>query len=565
MADIKDIEKARKEWEEGSLKRSLEKDGERKADFKVLEGAYTVKRIYTPLDLEEKGIDYVKDIGFPGEFPYTRGIEPTMYRGRLWESMQYAGMGTAEDTNKRLRFLMGEGLTGITIALDLPTQVGFDSDHPMARKEVGRVGMALDSLEDMEQLFEGVPLNSLTSVRTTAVCIGPIWAAFMLALCEKQGVKPDALRVVVQNDPLREIVARGTQIFPAKPSVKFTTDLMEFCARETSNWFPLQIADYHYKQMGAPPVDAFAFALCTVIEYLESAMARGVDIDDIAPKVEWSLAIEMDFLEAIARFRASRKLWAKIIKERFGAKRPESLQMQNQAYGYGFPLTAQEPINNIVRITVEALALALSGPQAIALPSYDEAKSIPAAEAAKIALRTNQIIAHETGVTNTVDPLGGSYYIEALTDEIEKQVMAVVKKVDEIGGATAAIETGYYARVITRGAYEYQKAIEDGDRVIIGVNKFQSDERVPVPSFKVDPDVEARQLAKLKELKRRRDNRAVTQSLRRIEEGAKKDENLVWPILDAVKNYATIGEICDTLRQVWGEWQGKPTFMSQVF
>jgi methylmalonyl-CoA mutase N-terminal domain/subunit len=565
MADIKSIERARKLWEEGCLSRSLEKQGERKEHFKVLEGAYTVERLYTPLDLEDRGIDYVKDIGFPGEFPYTRGIEPTMYRGRIWESMQYAGMGTAEETNKRLKFLMGEGLTGITIALDLPTQIGYDSDNPIARKEVGRVGVAVDSLEDMEQIFEGVPLSTLTSVRTTAVCIGPIWAAFMLALCEKQGVKPDDIRVVVQNDPLREIVARGTQIFPVKPSVKFTTDLMEFCAKELPNWFPLQIADYHYKQMGAPPVDAFAFALCTVIEYVESAIARGVDIDDIAPQIEWSLAIEMDFLEAIARFRAARKLWAKIIKERFGAKRPESLQMQNQAYGYGFPLTAQEPINNIVRITVEALALALSGPQAIALPSYDEAKSIPAAEAAKIALRTNQIIAHETGVTDTVDPLGGSYYIESLTDEIEKQVLAVIHKVDEIGGATAAIETGYYDLVITRGAYEYQKAIEDGDRVVIGVNKFQSEERIPIKAFKVDPKVEAKQLAKLKELKRRRDNRAVTESLRRVGESAKKDENLVLPLLDAVKNYATIGEICDTLREVWGEWQGKPTFMSQVF
>ena len=565
MADIKGIEQSQKKWEEECLSKSLKKKGERKEQFKVLEGAYEVKRLYTPVDLEEQGIDYVKDIGFPGKFPYTRGISPTMYRGELWESMQYAGMGTAEDTNKRLKFLMGEGLTGITIALDLPTQIGHDSDHPIARKEVGRVGVAINSLEDMEQLFDGVPLNTLTSVRTTAVCIGPIWAAFMLALCEKQGVNPDDIRVVVQNDPLREIVARGTQIFPAKPSVKFTTDLVEFCARELPNWFPLQIADYHYKQMGAPPVDALAFALCTVIEYIEKAIARGVDIDDIAPQIEWSLAIETDFLEAIARFRAARKLWAKVIKNRFGAKKPESLQMQNQAYGYGYCLTAQEPINNIVRVTVEALALALSGPQAVALPSYDEARSIPAAEAAKIALRTNQIIAHETGVTNTVDPLGGSYYIEALTDEIEKQVMAVIKKVDEIGGATAAIETGYYDRVITQGAYEYQKAVDNGDRIFIGVNKFQSEEKVPITAFKVDPEAEAKQLARLKELKNRRDNRAVTESLKRIGESAKKDENLVPPLLDAVKNYATIGEICDTLREVWGEWQGKPTFMSQVF
>jgi methylmalonyl-CoA mutase N-terminal domain/subunit len=555
--EVKSIKESQAKWEEGTLKESLEKCAERKERFETLEGAYNIKRLYTPLDLEERGIDYVRDIGFPGEFPFTRGIEPTMYRGRLWESMQYAGLGSATEMNKRLKFLLNAGLTGISIALDLPTQLGLDSDDPLARKEVGKTGVAIDSLEDMERIFDGVPLSSLTSVRTTAVCIAPIWTAFLLALCEKQAVKPGDLQVAVQNDPLREIVARGTQIFPAEASVKFTVDLLEFCAGRLPTWFPLQIADYHYKQAGAPPIDALAFAFSTAMEYLRATIARGIDIDDIAPQVEWSMAIGMDFLEAIARFRAARRLWAKIIKERFGAKNPESLKMRNQAYGYGFPLTAQEPINNIIRIAIEALALGLSGPQAIALPSYDEARNIPAEEAAKIALRTNQIIAYETGIADVVDPLGGSYYIESVTDEIEKQVMSNIRKIDEMGGATAAIERGYYDRVITQGAYKYQKAIEDGDMVVVAVNKFQTEEMVPQKSFRVDSEVEAKQIAKLTELKRRRDNRAVMGSLGRVGEGARKGENLILPILDAVKNYSTIGEIVDVLREVWGTWKGK--------
>lgn len=563
--DLKKIDKEKRLWEENELKESLAKNGERKERFTTLEGAYEVKRLYTPLDLEERGIDYGKDIGFPGRFPYTRGIEPNMYRTHLWETAQYAGLGSAEEMNKRLKFLMREGLSGVTIALDLPTQIGIDSDHPLARKEVGKVGVAVDSLEDMEQIFDGVPLNTLTSLRTTGVCIAPIWMAFLLALCEKQGIDPTSFRAVVQNDPLREIVARGTQIFPSKPSVRFTMDLIEYCVKNQPTWYPLQIADYHFKQMGAPPIEAQAFAFCTVIEYLNGALARGLDIDEVAPKIEWSLAIEMDFLEAIARFRAARKVWAKILKERFKARNPESLKMRNQAYGYGFPLTAQEPINNIIRVTVEALALALSGPQAVALPSYDEARSIPAVEAAKIALRTNQIIAYETGVTDTIDPLGGSYYIESVTHEIEKQVEAIIRKVDELGGAGAAIEKGYFDQVITRGAYKYQKAIESGERVIVTVNKFPQQERVPLKDFKVDPAVEEKQLAKLKKLKMRRDPGAVEAGVTRIKAAAQTEENLFLPILAAVKNYATIGEICNALREVWGEWQGKPTFMSKIY
>lgn len=561
-SNMEKINEAQRKWHEGMLREYLEKYPERKKSFASLEGAYTLRNVYTPLNLEEQGIDYLSDIGFPGQFPYTRGIEPNMYRSRLWEIAQYVGLGTSEAMNERLKFLVSQGLSGVTIALDLPTQLGYDADHPLAHKEVGKVGVAVSSLQDMEGIFDGIPLGSLTSVRTTGVCIAPIWAAFMLALCEKQGIRASDVCVVTQNDPLREIVARGTQIFPINPSVRFTTDLIEFCAKNLPTWFPLQIADYHYKQMGAPPVDALAFSLCTAIEYIRNTMERGLGIDHIAPLIEFSFAIDTEFLEGIARFRAARKLWAKIIKERFGAKNSESCMMRNNAYGYGFPLTAQEPMNNIIRIAIEALALALAGPQAMNLPSYDEARSIPGPEPAKIALRTQQIIAYETGVTDVVDPLGGSYYIESATNEIEKQATAVVSKVDEMGGAAAAITEGYYDRIINQGAYEYQKAIESGDRTIVAVNKFQSEEKVSQKAFRVDPALEAEQCAKLRELRRQRNNRAVTRSLGYLRDAASRDQNLILPILDAVKEYATLGEICDVLRDVWGEWTRKTTVLS---
>jgi len=563
--DTKRIEEEQNKWKDGPLKEWLGRYKESKEQFSACEGQLTVNRLYTPVDLDKRGIDYVKDIGFPGMFPYTRGIEPTMHRAGLWDTSNYIGLGTPAETNERLKYLMSEGMAGVFIALDLPTQFGFDSDSPMARKEVGRVGVAIDSLEDMEELFAGVPLDTLASVRTTANAIGPIWLALMYALSEKQGVDPNDIHFVMQNDGIREIMARGTQIFPIKPSLKFSVDAVEYCAKNLPNWFPLQIADYHYKQKGAPPIPALAFAFCTVIAYIESAMARGIDIDKIAPSIEWTMAIDQEFLEGIARFRAARRLWARIIKERYEAKNPESLKMKIDAFGYGFPLTAQEPLNNIIRITIECLALALSSPQAMHLPSYDEARNIPGAEPAKIALRTQQIVGYETGITNTVDPLGGSYYIEYVTDEIEKQVLDVIREVDEMGGAVAAMEGGFYNKVMARGAYEYQKAIERGERVVVSVNKFQSQETVPIKAFKVDPEGEAKQIAKLKELKKRRDNRAVQESLKELQNVASKDENTVPAIINAVKNYATVGEICDTLRQVWGEWQATSIFLDHVY
>ena len=553
-----------KQWEHGVLGESLEEPGEREERFDILEGACRLKRLYTPLDLDEREIDYIEGIGFPGEFPYTRGIEPSGYRRRLWETTQYAGLGTATEMNERLKFLMREGLSGINLALDLPTQVGYDSDHPMSRREVGKIGVAVDSLRDMEEIFDGVPLSSLSSVRTVAASIAPIWMALLLALCEKQGVEPSSFRAVVQNDPLREFAARGTQIFPLGPSLKFTTDIVEFCASNLPTWFPLQLSDAHYHQVGAPTIDALAFALSGAAEYFNHAIARGVNIDTVAPRVEWLLATGVDFFEGIARLRAARKLWAKMLTERFGAKNPESLKLKNNGYGYGSPLTTQEPINNIIRVTIEALALALGGAQAISLPSYDEGRSIPAAEPAKVALRTQQIVAYETGVADVVDPLAGSYYVECLTDEIEEGVADAVRKIDAMGGAIHAMESGYYDRIITRGAYEDQKAIERMDMIIVGVNKFQSAEKVPIRACKVDPEVEARQIAKLKELKLNRDNRAVSKCLRDLEREARKGSNLVPTILSAVRQYTTIGEICDCLRNVWGEWSGARTYVRNV-
>ena len=564
--DTKNIRESQKQWEDGVLRESLERDGEWREKFEIAEGMIAVNRVYTPLDMEERGIDFIKDIGYPGEFPYTRGIEPLMYRKKPWEMSQYSGFGSAAESNKRYKDLIGRGLTGLYIAQDLPSQIGYDSDHPLAHREVGKIGVAIDSLEDVETMLEGIPLEKLTSLRTTANATGPIWIALMLALTEKQGVKPNDFKFVIQNDVLREFAGRGTQIFPIKPSLKFTTDALEFCARNLKTWSPVQVSGEHMRGMGARNIEGLAFTLADGIQYLDSTIARGVDVDDVAPTFEFLLSAWMNLLEEVAKFRAARKLWATFLKERYGAKNPESFKMKVCAFGAGSPLTRQEPINNIVRITVECLALALGGVYpAINLPSYDEAAQVPAEEAARIALRTQQIIAYETGIVDTVDPLAGSYYVESLVNEIERKVIAIIEEIDKLGGAANAIEEGYYDRLINYGAHKYQKEIDSGERIIVGVNKFRLEEEVPIKAFRgSNPEEEAKQVARVKDLRRRRDNRAVTEKLRALTEAAKKDENLVLPILDAVKEYATIGEICDTLREIWGAWEARPTSMSKA-
>ena len=558
--DIKAIGEKQGQWEKSNLQEWVKKYGERRKEFHAYQGMVPIKTVYTPIDLEEKGIDFLRDIGYPGEFPYTRGNEPNMYRRKLWEMSQYSGFGSAAETNQRIKDLLSRGLTGIFIALDLPTQIGYDSDHPMARKEVGKTGVAIDSLEDMERIFDGIRLNKLTSVRTTANAIAPIWIALLIGLCEKQGIDPNSFHGATQNDVLKEFAGRGTQIFPINPSLKFTTDAVEFCAKNLPNWSPLQISGEHMVGMGARQIEGVAFALANAIQYLECAIERGVKVDEVASKNEFLVTARgEDFLGDVAKFRAMRRMWARILKERFGAQNPNSLKMNIIGFGSGSCLTHQEPLNNIIRTTIQCLVLALGGVPSINLPSYDEALSLPSPEAARIAIRTQQIVAYETGIADTADPLGGSYYLECLTEEMEKKTMEIIKKIDDLGMAAAAIEKGFYEKLINRGIYEFEKALESGERVRVGVNKFESEELITIRAFKGNPEEEEKQKARLSTLKKKRNNRAVTQSLKHISEKAKANENLVLPILAAVKDYATIGEICDALRDVWGDWKAKPS------
>jgi methylmalonyl-CoA mutase N-terminal domain/subunit len=561
--DLKAIEKREKEWKENTLDAWVKKHGERSPEFSASLGMIPVKTLYTPLDTEEQGIDYLKDIGFPGEYPYTRGNEPNMYRRKFWEMSQYSGFGSSEETNRRIKDLLGRGLSGIFVALDLPTQIGYDSDNSLSRREVGKCGVAIDSLEDIERIFAGIPLSKLTSVRTTANAIAPIWISLLVALCQKQGIDPNSFHGTTQNDILKEYAGRGTQIFPIKPSLQFTTDAVEFCAKHLPNWSPLQISGEHMAGMGARPVEGIAFALANAIQYLECAKERGIAIDDVASKNEFLVSARGEnLLEDVAKFRAMRRMWARILKERFGAKEIESMKMHIVGFGSGSPLTHQEPLNNIIRTTVQCLALAFGGVPTMNLPSYDEALSLPSEEAARIAVRTQQIVAYETGVADTADPLGGSYYVEYLTDAIEKQTMGIIKKIDDLGMAASAIEKGFYESLINRGIYENWKDMESGKRVKVGVNKFvtpKTEGATTIKAFKGKPEEEDRQVRRLKELKRRRDNRAVTKNLLAVAEKARKNENTVPAILEAVKNYATIGEVCDALRDVWGDWKAKPS------
>jgi methylmalonyl-CoA mutase N-terminal domain/subunit len=563
----KTLSESQKEWSENVLADWVNRYGERSETFTASQGMIPVKTLYTPLDLEERGVDYQEDIGFPGQFPYTRGIEPNMYRRKFWEMSQYSGFGSADETNLRIKDLLKRGLSGIFIALDLPTQIGYDSDHTLARREVGRCGVAIDSLEDLERIFDGIPLEKMTSIRTTANAIAPIWIAFLLALCEKRGVDPNDIHGVTQNDVLKEFAGRGTQIFPIQPSLRFTTDAVEYCARNLPTWSPLQISGDHMASMGAKPIEGVAFSLANAIQYLECAIERGIDVDHVASKNEFLVSARGEnLLEDVAKLRAIRRMWAKILKERFGAKDSRSMMMNIVGFGSGAPLTHQEPLNNVIRTTIQCLALALGGVPSINLPSYDEALSLPSVQAARLAVRTQQIMAYETGVADTVDPLGGSYFLESLTDEIEKQAMGIIDKIDELGKAATAIEKGFYEALINRGLYDSFKELESGRRVKVGVNKFQEEEETTttVKAFKSNADEEQKQVARIRVLREKRDNRAVKTSLKKLASAAEGNVNTVPYILEAVKCYTTIGEICDTLRDIWGSWEAKPSMAMNI-
>ncbi len=522
---------------------------ERKSEFKTISGI-PLKNVYTPGDTQ---INYERDIALPGEHPFTRGVQQTMYRGRLWTMRQYAGFGTAEETNQRFKYLLKAGQTGLSVAFDLPTQMGYDSDHSMVRGEVGRVGVAIDSVEDMEALLDGIPLDQV-STSMTINATAAILLAFYLCVADKQGVSWDKLRGTVQNDILKEYIARGTYIYPAAPSMRIITDLFRFCQEKVPNWNAISVSGYHMREAGCTAVQEVAFTLMDGITYLEAAVKAGLSVDAIAPQISFFFCVHNDFIEEISKFRAARRLWARIVKERFkGNDNSSKLRFHSQTAGCS--LTAQQPKNNMVRVAIQALASVLGGTQSLHTNSFDEALALPTEESARVALRTQQIIGFESGVPNTVDPLAGSYAIEALTDKIEKESTLLMDKVEKMGGMLRAIETGFVQKEIQNSAYQYQRDVEEKREIIVGINEFQVEEKGSMPLQKIDPMIEKKKQEALKKFRAKRDQKKTDQALKNLEAAARGTDNLLPFIYESVKSQATLGEISDTLRSVFGVYK----------
>ena len=544
-----------KAWNAG-VDKSLAKFPERKAAFVTGSGS-PIARLYSPLDLEGK--DSASGIGLPGEYPYTRGVQSTMYRGRLWTMRQYAGFGNAQESNKRYKYLLEQGQTGLSVAFDLPTQIGYDSDHPLAAGEVGKVGVAIDSLADMEILFGGIPLDKV-STSMTINAPAAVLLAMYIAVAEKQGVAPEALNGTIQNDILKEYVARGTYIFPPAPSMRLITDIFAYCAKGVPNWNTISISGYHIREAGSTASQEVAFTLADGIAYVDAAVKAGLGVDDFAPRLSFFFNSHNDLFEEVAKFRAARRVWARIMSERFGAKNPKSLMLRFHTQTGGSTLTAQQPDNNVVRVAIQALAAVLGGTQSLHTNSRDEALALPTEDSVRIALRTQQIIAYESGAAETPDPLAGSYYVESLTNRIDDEASAYLRRIDGLGGAVKAIEAGYVQQEIQDAAYAYQVEVEKGERVVVGLNKFQVKEPKPQGLLRVDPAVGERQVAALRELKSRRDAARVKAALTAVEAAARGSDNLMPPILEAVRAYATLGEICDVMRGVFGEYSPSVMF-----
>ena len=534
---------------------------ERKPKFETLSGIDS-KRVYTP---EDDAGDFNSRLGFPGEYPFTRGIQPTMYRGRFWTMRQYAGYASADESNARYKYLLAQGQTGLSVAFDLPTQTGYDSDAAMAEGEVGKVGVAISSLDDMERLFDGIPLAKV-STSMTINATAPILLALYVAVAKKQGVDPKELRGTVQNDILKEYIARGTYIFPPAPSMRLATDIIEYCARGAhghpplQNWNPISISGYHIREAGSTAVQEIAFTFANAIEYVNATLARGLAFDDFASQLSFFFVAQLDLLEEIAKFRAARRLWARIAKAKFGAQKAQSMMLRFHTQTAGVSLTAQQPQNNIVRTAIEALAAVLGGTQSLHTNSYDEALALPTEESVQVALRTQQIIANETGVTNTIDPMAGSYYIESLTDEIEKRAKEYLDRIEKMGGGLKAIEGGYVTREIQESAWKFQREVEAKERIVVGVNEYTTTAPYTGKRLRLDPRVRDDQVARLQALRQRRDNVRVQNALNALTDAARGTANLMPPILACVESYATIGEICDTLRKEFGEYRGGSYF-----
>jgi methylmalonyl-CoA mutase N-terminal domain/subunit len=542
------IDDEKKRWENETFKPVVEKFPERQEKFHTPSGI-PIPPVATPQEQ-----DYMEKLGFPGEYPFTRGVQPTMYRGKFWTMRQYAGYATAQESNERYRYLLEQGQTGLSVAFDLPTQIGYDSDEPIATGEVGKVGVAISSLEDMELLFQNIPLDKV-STSMTINAPAAVLLAMYVAVAKKQGVEPEKLRGTIQNDILKEYVARGTYIFPPKPSMRLITDTFQFCQRSIPRWNTISISGYHIREAGSTAVQEVAFTLANAIAYVDTAIKAGLQVDDFAPQLSFFFACHNDFLEEIAKFRAARRLWATIMKERFGSQSANSMRLRFHTQTGGSTLTAQQPENNIVRTTIQALAAVLGGTQSLHTNSMDEALWLPTEKSVRIALRTQQIIAHESGVADSVDPLAGSYLVEYLTDEIEERACQYLKRIDEMGGALSAIENGYIQREIQDSAYAYQKGIEGHHQILVGVNDYQIDESVDMEALKVDPAIENGQIERLTKFKKKRDSSHIHELLQTLENTARSEENLIPLMIHCVEQNVTLGEICGVLRRVWGEYQ----------
>jgi methylmalonyl-CoA mutase N-terminal domain/subunit len=527
------------------------KKGRKQGKF-VTSSGIEVRECYLPEELE--GLDHSSEVGRPGEYPFTRGIRKDTYRGRHWTMRQYAGFGTAEESNRRYKYLLEGGQTGLSVAFDLPTQIGLDSDNPLSAGEVGKTGVAIDTLADMEILFKGIPLDQV-STSMTINSTAAVLLSFYIACARKSAIEPEKLSGTIQNDLLKEYVARGTYIFPPKPSLRLTTDIFKYCKDNLPRWNTISISGYHMREAGATAVQEIAFTLANAICYIEAALESGLKIDDFAPRLSFFFNAHNNLFEEAAKFRAARRLYAKIMRERFGAQNPRSWQLRFHTQTAGCTLTAQQPENNIVRVAMQALSAVLGGTQSLHTNSFDEALSLPTEKAVTIALRTQQLLAYESGVADTVDPLGGSYFVEKLTTEIEKLAQQYIDKIDEMGGALKAVETGFYQREIHQSAYRHQKAVESGEEIVVGVNKFaEGKEEVP-QLLKVDSKLERKQIERLKEVKAKRDKKKVNADLKRLRQAAQGDDNLMPHILRCAEDYCSIGEICDILREVWGEYK----------
>ncbi len=543
--------KSQHEWQEGVFAKATDRFGERQPKFESSSGA-DVAPLYGPEDLAEWNYD--DRLGYPGEYPFTRGVQPTMYRGRFWTMRQYAGFGDAEDSNQRYKFLLEQGQTGLSVAFDLPTQIGLDSDDDRAEGEVGKVGVAIASLEDMETLTDGIPLESVTTSMTINAT-APILLAMYVAAAKKQGADLSKIGGTVQNDILKEYIARGTYIFPPRPSMRLITDVFSWCKDELPDWNTISISGYHMREAGSTAAQELAFTFADAIEYADAAIEAGLEFDAFAPRLSFFWACHSNFLEEVAKFRASRRVWAKIATEKYGSTNQRSQMLRFHTQTGGATLTAQQPMNNVMRTTLQALSAVLGGTQSLHTNSFDEALALPTEDSVEIALRTQQVIAYESGAADVIDPLAGSYYIEELTDRVEEETMAYLDRIADLGGALVGIENGYQQREIQESAYRLQRMMEEEDRIVVGVNRFSTDELHIPEVMRVDPVVSQKQADRLSALRQRRDSAAVDESLTKIRNAARGSENMMPLLIEAVEAYATIGEICDVLREEWGEYQ----------